>query len=146
MLLKFLNNKLKLFQVVLLVIILAAIRGLENELFYDPFLSFFKSENNVNYPNYNGLHLFASLIFRYLLNSIISLAILYIVFSEIEIIKFSAILYVVVFLILASIFYIYLNFFDESHKMILFYIRRFLIQPIMLILFIPGFYYQKQLK
>jgi exosortase F-associated protein len=28
--------------------------------------------------------------------------------------------------------------------MILFYIRRFLIQPIFLLLFLPAFYYQKQ--
>ncbi len=146
MLQKLLNNKFKLVQVVLLVLLLATIRGFENELFYDPFLGFFKSENTTNYPKYDGLHLFGSLIFRYLLNSIISLTILYIVFSEIDIIKFFAILYVVFFLILAIAFFIYINFFDEGHKMILFYIRRFLIQPILLILFIPAYYYQKKMK
>lgn len=146
MLQNLLNNKLKIVQIGLLVILLAAIRGFENELFYDPFLDFFKSENNTNYPIYNGFQLFGSLIFRYLLNSIISLTVLYIIFFEMAIVKFSAILYVAFFIILTFLFYIFLNYFDESHKMTLFYIRRFLIQPILLMLFIPAYYYQKKLK
>ena len=36
--------------------------------------------------------------------------------------------------------------FGETNKMNLFYIRRFIIQPIFLILFIPAFYYQKKIK
>jgi exosortase F-associated protein len=146
MLQKLLNNKIKLVQVVLLVILLATIRGYENDLFYDPFLSFFKSESTTKYPVFDSVKLFTNMIFRYLLNSLISLAILFIIFSEIGIVKFSAIIFLLFLVILLFLLYVYLSYFDESHKMILFYIRRFLIQPILLLLFIPGFYYQKKLK
>lgn len=146
MLQNLLNNKLKIIQVLLLVILLVAIRGFENELFYDPFLNFFKSDSNSKYPDFESTSLFISLIFRFLLNSIVSLIILYVIFSEIEIIKFSAVLYFVFLVILLLFFYVCLYYFDESNKMILFYIRRFLIQPIFLMLFIPGFYYQKKIK
>ncbi|MBF2082162.1 exosortase F system-associated protein, partial [Flavobacterium psychrophilum] len=51
----------------------------------------------------------------------------------------------ILFLVLLMIgFYIVLNFFDESQKTILFYIRRFIIQPIFILLFIPAFYFQKK--
>ncbi|MFY7758816.1 MAG: exosortase F system-associated membrane protein, partial [Flavobacterium stagni] len=32
------------------------------------------------------------------------------------------------------------------HKVELFYLRRFLIQPLFLLLFVPAFYYQKRIK
>ncbi len=146
MLQNLLHNKFKIVQVLFLVFLLALIRGFENELFYDPFIKFFKSENNTIYPDFDSKKLFLNLFFRYSLNTIISLCILYIIFSEIEIIKFSSILYVVFFVILIFLFFIYYTYFNENHKMIIFYIRRFLIQPILLMLFIPGYYYQKKLK
>jgi exosortase F-associated protein len=146
MLQNLLNNKLKILQVLLLVILLATIRGYENEFFYDPFLNFFKSDSSSNYPVFDSGKLLTNLIFRYVLNSAISLVILYLIFSEMAIVKFSAVLYVVFFVILILIFFIFLNYFDESHKLILFYIRRFLIQPIFLMLFIPAHYYQKKIK
>ncbi|NBU81103.1 MAG: exosortase F system-associated protein, partial [Flavobacteriaceae bacterium] len=48
--------------------------------------------------------------------------------------------------ILMISFVFVLTFFAEESKMTLFYIRRFLIQPIFILLFIPGFYYQKKIK
>jgi exosortase F-associated protein len=146
MLQNLLNNKFKIVQFLLLMLLLALIRGFENELFYDPFLKFFKSENNTVYPDFDSKKLFINLFFRYSLNAIISLVILYVIFSEIAIVKFSAILYCVFFVILIFLFFIYFTYFDESHKMIVFYIRRFLIQPIFLMLFIPAYYYQKKIK
>lgn len=146
MLQNLLNNKFKIVPVVFLVFLLAGIRGYENELFYDPFLNYYKSENNNGYPIYDSLELFGNIFFRYFLNTIISLVILFLIFSDLAIVKFSALLYVGFFVVLSLLFYLYLNFFDESHKMILFYIRRFLIQPIFLLLFIPGYYYQKKVK
>jgi exosortase F-associated protein len=143
MLLKMLNNKVKFFQILVLVCFFGLIRFFENELFYDPFLDFFKADGNAIYPIFDSFQIFISLVFRYLLNSIISLAILYVIFSDYTILKFTTILYCIFFVVLILIFYVLILFFDESHKMLLFYIRRFLIQPILLMLFIPGFYFQK---
>jgi exosortase F-associated protein len=144
MLQNLLKNKFKIVAFLCLFGMLMAIRAFENELFYDPFLNYFKSENAIDYPNFDNLRLFSNLIFRYLLNSIISLAILFIIFSDIKIVKFSVLLYLIFLVVLLLVFYIIIHYFDESYKMILFYIRRFLIQPVLLLLFIPGFYYQNK--
>ncbi len=143
MLQKLLDNKLVILQLAILVGLFALVRGFENQLFYDPFLEYFKAESINAYPEYDAVKLYLSMIFRYFLNSVISLAILYVLFKDKDIIKFTVFLFFLFFIFLILCFFIYLNYFDESHRMILFYIRRFLIQPIFILLFIPGFYFQK---
>jgi exosortase F-associated protein len=144
MLQKRLNNKFKITQLIFLIGLLALVRIFENELFYDPFLDFFKNENAPIYPETESTKLYLSLFLRYFINTIISLAILYVIFKDLNLIKFVAVLYILFFALLIIGFYIVLNFFDESQKMMLFYIRRFIIQPIFILLFIPAFYFQKK--
>jgi exosortase F-associated protein len=55
-------------------------------------------------------------------------------------------LYVFFFLILISSFFVIMYYYGEHNKFILFYIRRFLIQPIFVLLFVPAFFYQKYHK
>ena len=127
-----------------LVLLLVLVRAYEDALFYDPFLDYFKSDyNNLPLPETDFLKLFFGLFFRYFLNSIISLAIIYVLFKKIEEIKFASLLYLVFFVIFVVAFFFALSTFGETNKMGLFYIRRFLIQPIFLLLFIPSFYYQR---
>lgn len=118
MLQNLLNNKLKVLQIIVLVILLALIRGFENELFYDPFLKFFRSEKNNVYPSFDIFRLCASLFLRYGINSIISLVILYLIFAEKAIVRFSAIMYACFFVFLMFLFLIFLFYFDESNKMV----------------------------
>lgn len=142
-----LKNKSKIFFLLILILLLIAIRAFENTIFYDPFLIYFKEEYaHLPFPEINIIKLFISLGFRYYLNSIISLGILYLIFKDSKIIKFSTLLYMIFGSILMISFFFVLNFFGEQSKMILFYIRRFIIQPIFLLLFIPAFYYQKKVK
>ena len=136
-------SKLIIIKLVILIGLFIIIRMFENQLFYDPFLDYFKSESTLTYPNYNSSKLYFNLLVRYFLNTITSLSILYIIFKDLNILKFSAILYLVFFIILVIGFYVFLNYFDESQKLILFYIRRFIIQPIFILLFLPAFYFQK---
>lgn len=120
------------------------IRLFEDQLFYDPFLQFFKQDfKNKTLPNFDGVKLFFGILFRYSLNSIFSLAILYILFKQIELVRFATKLYIVFFTVLVFTFFGLLYFSEQSDFLILFYIRRFLIQPLFLILFIPAFYYQQ---
>jgi exosortase F-associated protein len=144
MLQKLIENRTKIIQILFLVGLFVLIRAFEDQLFYDPFLSYFKTENASVYPKIDFLKLFLNLFYRYFLNTIISLGILYIIFKDLNLIKFSSVLYILFFIILTVLFYIFQNYLDESHKMILFYIRRFIIQPIFVLLFVPGFYFQKQ--
>lgn len=139
---KLLRNKTRVIFTLLLVFALALIRFFESKLFYDPFLSFFKSEfQNKLLPEYNPLKLYLNLSFRYFLNSIISLGIIYVLFQSKPILKLSLWLYLLFFVILIVLLFVEINFFKDY--LLLFYTRRFLIQPLFLILFIPAFYYQK---
>jgi exosortase F-associated protein len=142
---KLLQNKMKIFWIVLLIALFAVIRMFENQLFYDPFLDFFKSEFQLMpLPTFDGFRLFLSLFLRYLLNSIVSLAIIYVAFKEVELVKFSAVLYGIFFVILTIVFFSIIHFYGNTNNLLLFNIRRFLIQPIFVLLFVPAFYYQKK--
>ena len=144
MLQKLLQNKAKIGWSLFLILLLVLIRVFEDTLFYDPFLNYFKSEYaHLPLPQINIFKLFFGLGFRFYLNSMISLFLLYVIFKDTQIIKFSMLLYMIFGSILMISFLFVLNFFGEENKMILFYIRRFIIQPIFIMLFIPAFYYQK---
>ncbi|MBF6640547.1 exosortase F system-associated protein [Flavobacterium sp. J49] len=142
-----LKNKSKVFWSLLLIGLLIGIRLFEDQLFYDPFLAYFKSEYaHAKLPHFNVFKLFFSLGIRFYLNSVISLFLLYVIFKDTKIVKFSMLLYMVLGSILMISFIFVLTFFGEENKMTLFYLRRFIIQPIFILLFIPAFYYQKQVK
>lgn len=141
------KNKSKVLYTSILILLLVLIRMFENQMFYDPFLDYFKSEySKLPFPKYNIFKLFFSLGFRFYLNMIISLGLLYVLFDDRKIVKFSIFLFMVLGSILLISFFFVLTFFAEESKMTLFYIRRFLIQPIFILLFIPAFYYQKITK
>lgn len=147
MLKNLLNNKIKVFVLFLLVLVLASIRIFEESLFYDPYLDYFKTDyTNFPLPIVNKLNLFLSLFFRYILNTIVSIAFIQIAFKDINFTKFTSVLYGILFVILILVFYVVLAFFADESKMELFYIRRFLIQPLFLLLFIPGYLIQKRVN
>lgn len=146
MLERLVRNKKKIGLSLFLILLLILIRAFEEALFYDPFLSYFKDEYaHLPFPQINIIKLFLSLGIRFYLNSMISLFLLYVLFKDTKIVKFAAFIYMVLGSILMISFIFTLTFFPQE-KMTLFYIRRFLIQPIFILLFIPAFYYQKQIK
>ena len=145
MLRKILNNKIRLAQFLFLVGLLVLIRAFEDQLFYDPFLDYFKNDfANLPLPNFNPFQLFFGLLFRYTLNTVVSLGIIYVIFKEVQMVKFALVLYYFFFMILIVSFFYIIFYIKESNNFVLFYVRRFLIQPIFVLLFVPAFYYQKQ--
>ncbi|GAA4126399.1 exosortase F system-associated protein [Flavobacterium chungbukense] len=144
MLNKLLENKFKLIAAVLIVLGLALVRMFELKLFYDPFINYFQNDfKNLPYPQVDKLKLFYSLFFRYIINSALSLSLIYVLFKNRDILKFSIIMYSLFLIVLLTAFFIVLDFFPTA-SWLLFYVRRFIIQPILVLLFIPGFYYQFQ--
>jgi exosortase F-associated protein len=137
-------SPLRIAGTIALVVCFACIRLFEGKLFYDPFIAFFKHEGKV-LPQYDMPALFISLSGRYFLNSLVSLGVLWLVFKDRQVIKLSALLYVAFFVVLAAALFFVLNAQQPPHLAI-FYIRRFLIQPLLLLLFLPAFYYQKHMK
>jgi len=124
--------------------LLVLIRAFENELFYDPYLIFFQNDYlYIDSPNRETAKLTLYTSIRYILNSVISLGIIYLFFKDRSIVKFSSIIYVVAYLILISIFLYFVIHPRQEDYYLFFSFRRFLIQPILLLLLLPAFYYYK---
>lgn len=132
------------FLVGILLLFLVLIRAYENVLFYDPYLSFFKNDYlYIDSPRREIAKLVLFTTLRFVLNTIISLGILYLIFKDKSIIKFSALIYAVAYVLLMIPFLYYVIHHQQEDYYLFFNIRRFLIQPIGLILLLPAFYYYK---
>lgn len=136
--------KIRVLQIGLLVLMLAAIRLFEVQLFYDPLIQFFMSDYLTGeVPEFNFWLLILNMIFRFLLNTAISLAIIYLAFRDSQIMKFSGLLYGLLFIGGMSIFIFLLLNIQREHFLALFYVRRFLIHPIFILILLPAFYYYR---
>lgn len=130
--------------VAFLFILLALIRWFENELFYDPYLSFFHNDYlYMDSPRQEVFKLVVNTSFRYFLNTIISLLILYAFFKEKSLITFASIIYLVSFIVLIMCYLYFVLDPKQENYYIFFNLRRFLIQPVILLLLFPAFYYNK---
>ena len=138
------NNYIKYILLFGLFALLILIRVFEDELFYDPYLTFFQNDYlYIDSPRREVLKVTLFTTLRYLLNSIISLGILYVVFKDKSIIKFSTFIFALAFLILMAIYlYFVVNPRQEDYYLF-FNVRRFIIQPIILMVLLPAFYYNK---
>lgn len=137
---------LKIVAIGFLFFLLGIVRVLEDKLFYDPFIQFYKRIHYIKEaPDFNLIKILAHTFLRYSINTLLSLAILFIAFRKKEVVRFSVIFYTTLFTILISMYVItVINFTEELHQ-ILFYIRRFLIQPIFVLILLPAFYYQQKI-
>lgn len=127
-----------------LVILLALIRYFESSLFYDPLLQFFHSDYlRDSTPHFETTELLVNVFYRFFLNSLISLTIIYIAFLDKNILKFSFLLYLILFAICFPIFMFLIFTIENNNFLALFYVRRFLIQPIFVIILLPAFYYYR---
>jgi len=124
--------------------LLILIRLYENELFYDPYLIFFQNDYlYIDSPRREVFKVTAFTTLRYALNSIISSGILFVFFKDKSIIKFSAVIFTFVYALLISIYLFFVINPKQEDYYLFFNVRRFLIQPILLILLLPAFYYNK---
>lgn len=138
------NNTIKYILVLILFGLLVLIRFFEESLFYDPYLQFFKNDYlYIDSPRRETLKLVLSTTLRFVLNSIISLAVLFLIFKDKGVVKFAALIYIVAYIVLLAAFlYFVINPKQEDYYLF-FNIRRFLIQPLILVILFPAFYYNK---
>lgn len=134
---------LKLFIFIVAVICLALLRYFETDLFYDPLISFYKHNFlEKPFPELDPIWYSLNLAFRYFLNTIISLLLIWISFQNKSYLQFSGILYTALFTVGILIFWFIAHDIETENYMTLFYIRRFLIQPLLIIILLPAFYFQ----
>lgn len=137
-------NILKYSLVVVLFLVLVAIRAFEDVLFYDPYLTFFKKDYlYIDSPRREVAKLVMFTSLRFLLNTIASLGIIYLLLKDKSILKLASLLYMAAFILLLMPFlYFVINPRQEDYYLF-FNVRRFLIQPVFLMLLLPAFYYYK---
>ena len=125
---------------------LIGVRYLENVLFYDPFLKYFAStSSNPAFPQFEWTRLIGSHLFRFLLNLIFSLGIVHFLFLNKKW-TFQAMVLITLSFVLFFPIYLYSVYTEFSFgNLFSFYIRRFVIQPLPILLIVPLFYYRKNL-
>ncbi len=130
--------------IVFLFFLLVLVRAFESDLFYDPFIAYFENDFlQESIPFFSGRKLLIDMSFRYFLNAVISLAIIYVAFHNYEYLKFSVKFYVIAFVFLAFAFFVILKGELRQGYLFAFYIRRFLIHPLFVLILLPAFYYKK---
>ena len=126
---------------------LISVRMLEDQLFYDPFLTYFHEANkHAQFPDFLWGKLILNHFFRFLLNLIFSAVVVYFIFKNKRWTIQAIVLMLLVFGLTFSLYLycIYTKF--EIGYLFSFYMRRFVIQPLILLLIIPLFYYRKHLE
>lgn len=135
---------LKYIGITALFFLLALVRWFENDLFYDPYLLFFQNDYlYLDSPRQEVLKLVANTTLRFVINTLLSIAILYLFFKDKSVIKFASLVYVFSFVILIALFMFFVLNPKQENYYLFFNIRRFLIQPIILLLLLPAFYYNR---
>lgn len=134
----------KILSVILLFSLLVLIRGFATVIFYDPLnIYFYNDYLYAELPEINKIKLLFSMVLRYSLNTVISLLIIQVLFDKKNYTKFSIYFYGIALVILVITFFYFLNNKFNVGYLLPFYIRRFIIHPIFLLLLLPAFYYQK---
>ncbi|MCU7617790.1 exosortase F system-associated protein [Chryseobacterium sp. PBS4-4] len=125
---------------------LVGVRMIENDVFYDPFLNYFHEANkNISFPEFEWGKLIVSHLFRFLLNLFFSCVIIHFLFKNKEWTLQGAVLITIIFAITFPIYLYCIHSRFEIGYLFSFYMRRFVIQPLILLLIVPLFYYRKQI-
>ena len=124
---------------------LVGVRVLEDRLFYDPFLDFFHSENKSILPKFEWIPLIGGHLFRFILNLFFSLVVVHFLFKNKKWTVQAAVLILIVFAITFPVYLFCLKTNFSIGLLFSFFIRRFVIQPLALLLIVPLFYYRKSL-
>ncbi|MGB5364045.1 MAG: exosortase F system-associated protein [Aureibaculum sp.] len=128
-----------------LVLLLFLVRAFEKNLFYDPFINYFQNDYlRETIPGFGTIKLFFSIFLRYTLNAFISLAIIYVAFQKRNLVLFSIKFYIIAFIVLSIVYYILLRTGMANGYLFTFYVRRFLIHPVFVLILLPAFYYQQK--
>jgi len=128
--------------VLLAVFMLVSVRLMEKEWFPEALIDFFATDAYLTQPlPALGISDILTVFFRYAVNSVISVILLYLLFRDRELTLWSVKFYVWagIFLIIAYVFLV--RHYEAGHYRLLFYVRRMLIHPLFLFILIPAFYF-----
>lgn len=138
------KKSINIILIIVLLAILVGIRAFVEPFFYDPLITYFKNDAlTKTLPELNLRNYFWNLFLRYTLNSGVSLAIIYLIFKDTKTVFFSIKFYLISFIVLCLALFFLLTYENLMNNLLIFYVRRFLIQPLFLFILVFAFYYQK---
>ena len=141
------STSIRILLICFLFLLLFVVRGFASVLFYDPLIDYFQNDYlYTKMPEINSWHLVVDMLFRYSLNSFLSLGIIWFIFKRKDYVQFSGLFFILAFIILIVVFMFLISGSLEYGYLLPFYIRRFIIHPLFLLLLLPAFYYQKLSK
>ena len=139
-----LEKRYRILLVIILFLGLVLVRAYENTLFYDPFIAYFEHDYlHKPIPVFSGRVLLLDMFLRYFLNSFLSLLIIYFAFMDRSFLIFSVKFYAIAFFVLITTFFVILKGELANGYLFAFYVRRFIIHPLFVLLLLPAFYYKR---
>lgn len=138
------KKSLKITLILVCFLLLFLVRGFADKLFYDPLIAYFKNDYlHTKIPYIDLWCLVRDLLFRFAINSAISICIIWLLFNRKDYVKFTSFFLISACLLLMVLFIFLIKDNFESGYLLPFYIRRLLIHPIFLLILLPSFYFQK---
>lgn len=118
------------------------------DIFYDPLNAFFHIPDYQNHslPDVVLWKFGISLFFRYVINTFLTLALVQVIFDNKDLLKFTLILYLGVFIVLIPVLLGLIANGEVDQYRYLFYTRRVLMHPILTLILIPAFLYNERSK
>ncbi|MDL1913762.1 MAG: exosortase F system-associated protein [Bergeyella sp.] len=140
-------NSFRIFMVLAGISGLIGVRGLEDKIFYDPFLDLFRrTDRKFFFPDFDSTRLILNSLFRFFLNLVFSVIVIQGIFWKKTWTSQAAFLMAAVFMITFPIYVYCIETQFSLGYLFAFYVRRFVIQPLVLLLLIPLFYLRTREK
>jgi exosortase F-associated protein len=115
------------------------------QIFYDPYQNFTLNNVTANVPELEVMHYILSKIFRYALNDGFALLIIWGLFANKKYMRFAVLIFLIgLFLLLPLYLVLSITFYPNSFTF-LNHLHRIVLNPVLMMLLIPAFYYQQSL-
>lgn len=138
------NKRERFWYIILGFVLLVVLRPVGELVLYDPLEVYFQNDYlKKPLPEMNLPLLGLSVSLKYFFNSLVSIGIIHCAFMDEGNTKFSVRIYLMAFVFLMLIFFGLILLEPENSTRLLFYIRRFLMHPLLVLILIPAFYYQE---
>jgi exosortase F-associated protein len=123
---------------------LIAVYVLQNQIFYDPFKGYPMIAGKLP-EDYQPWTYSIQKVIRYLLNDGFALAIIYALFQERKYMQFAVYVFLFGLIVLLPLYLVLFNFYSEQTYTYLNHLHRLVLNPVLMMLLIPAFFYQKRL-
>lgn len=139
------SKAVKIILILFLFFLLILVRFFADHYLYDPLIKYFNYDFlSESIPVIHGRKLLFSMFLRYSINTIISLLIIWVAFENKNYLRFSVKFYIIAFLFLTFAFFVILKGELKQGYLLAFYIRRFIIHPLFVLILLPAIYYKSK--